>query len=79
MIVIRMPNDGVCLIQVVTQDADMAENINLNGKIVQNDIEIGAIVTKMKQIPGTVAIFWRKFWCWVVWNLILRRIAFSGF
>ena len=31
MIVIRMPNDGVCPIQVVTQDADMAENINFNG------------------------------------------------
>ena len=31
MIVIRMPNDGVCPIQVVTQDADMTENINFNG------------------------------------------------
>ena len=31
MIVIRMPNDGVCPIQVVTQDADMAENSNFNG------------------------------------------------
>ena len=30
MIVMRMPNDGVCSIQVVTQDADMAENINFN-------------------------------------------------
>ena len=32
MIVIRMPNDGVCPIQVVMQDADMAENIILMGK-----------------------------------------------
>ena len=31
MIVIRMPNDGVCPIQVVTQDADMAENIDFYG------------------------------------------------
>ena len=31
MIEIRMINDGVCPIQVVTQDADMAENINFNG------------------------------------------------
>ena len=31
MIVMRMPNDGVCPIQVVTQDADIAENINFNG------------------------------------------------
>ena len=30
-IVIRMPNDGVCQIQVITQDADMAKNINFNG------------------------------------------------
>ena len=28
MIVICMPNDDVCLIQVIMQDADMAENIN---------------------------------------------------
>ena len=31
MNVIGMPNDGVYPIQVVTQDADMVENINLNG------------------------------------------------
>ena len=31
MIVIRLPNDGICPIQVITQDADMAENINFNG------------------------------------------------
>ena len=31
MIVIHMPNDGVCPTQVVTKDADMAENINFNG------------------------------------------------
>ena len=31
MFVIRMPNGGVCPIQVVRQDADMAENINFNG------------------------------------------------
>ena len=31
MIVICVPNNGVCPIQVVTQDADMTENINLNG------------------------------------------------
>ena len=31
MIEICMPNDGDCPIQVVTQDADMAENINFNG------------------------------------------------
>ena len=31
MIVIPMPNDGVCPIQVVMQDADMAENINFIG------------------------------------------------
>ena len=31
MIVVRMPNNGVCPIQLVTQDADMAENINFNG------------------------------------------------
>ena len=57
LIVIRMPNDGVCPIQVVTQDADMAENINFNGYIVQNGTKFGAIVAKMKQILGTVAIF----------------------
>ena len=61
-----MPNDGVCPIQVVTQDADMAENINFNGQNVQNGTELGAIVAWMKQIPGTVAIFWLKFWWWVV-------------
>ena len=27
MIVMRMPNDGICPIQVVMQDAGMAENI----------------------------------------------------
>ena len=79
MIVIRMPNDGVCPIQVVTQDADMAENINFNEQIVQNSTKYGAIVARMKQIPGTVATFRRKFWCWVVWNLIPRSIAFSDF
>ena len=31
MIVIHMPKDGVCPIQVLTQDADMAENINFDG------------------------------------------------
>ena len=31
MIVIGMPNDGVCPIQVITQDGHMAENINFNG------------------------------------------------
>ena len=62
MIVIRTPNDGVCPIQGVTQDADMAENINFNGQIVQNGTEFGAIVARMKQIPETVAIFW----CWFV-------------
>ena len=41
----------------------MAENISFNGKIVQNGTEFRAIVARMKQIPGTVAIFWRKFWC----------------
>ena len=30
MIVIYMPNDDVCAIQVITQDADMAKNINFN-------------------------------------------------
>ena len=30
MIVIRMPNDGICPIQVIKQDADMAENIDFN-------------------------------------------------
>ena len=30
MNVIHMSNDGVCPIQVITQDADMAENINFN-------------------------------------------------
>ena len=74
-----MPNDGFCPIQVVTQNADMAENINFNGLIVQNGTEFGTIVVRMKQIPWTVAIFWRKFWCWVVWNLIPRSIAFSDF
>ena len=73
-----MPNDGVCPIQVVTQDADMAENINFNGQIVQNGTEFGAIVAR-KQIPGTVATFWRKFWRLVVWNLIPRSIALSDF
>ena len=72
MIVIRMPNDGVCPIQVVIQDAHMAEN---NGLIVQNCTKFGAIVPRMKQIPGTVA----KFWCWVVGNLIPHSIAFSDF
>ena len=57
MIVIRTPNDGVCPIQDVTQDADMAENINFNGQIVQNGTKFGAIVARMKQIPETVAIF----------------------
>ena len=31
MVVIRMPNDGLCPFQVVTPDADMGENINFNG------------------------------------------------
>ena len=57
IIVIRMPNNGVCPIQVVTQDADMAENINFDGQIVQNSTKFGAIVARMKQIPGTVALF----------------------
>ena len=49
MIVIRLSNDGgVCPIQVVTQDADMAENINFNGLIVQNGTEFRAIVGRMK-------------------------------
>ena len=74
-----MPHDSVCLIQVVTQDADMAENIKFNGEIVQNGTKFGEIVVRMKQIPGTVAIFWRKFWCWVVRNSIPRSIAFSDF
>ena len=57
MIVIRMPNDDVCPIQVVTQDTDMAEDINFNGLIVQNGTKFGAIFARMKQIPGTVATF----------------------
>ena len=38
MIVIRMPNDGVCQIQVVTQDADMVENINFNGVAIYSQL-----------------------------------------
>ena len=57
MIVICMPNDGICPFQVVMQDAGMAENINFNGLIVQNGTEFGVIVARMKQIPGTLAIF----------------------
>ena len=57
MIVIRMPNDCICPIQVVTQDADMAENINFYGQIVQNGTKFLEIVARMKQIPGTEAIF----------------------
>ena len=49
------------------------------GKIVQNGTKFGVIVARMKQIPGIVAIVWHKFWCWVVWNLIPRSIAFSDF
>ena len=30
MTVIRMPNGGVCPIQVITKDADMTKNININ-------------------------------------------------
>ena len=56
MIVIRMANDSVYPIQIVTQDADMAENIYFNGLIIQNGIEFGAIVARIKQIPGIVAI-----------------------
>ena len=55
VIVIHIPNDSICPIQVVTQDADMAEN-NFNGKIVQNGTKFGAIVPRMEQILGTVAI-----------------------
>ena len=35
----------------------MAESINFNGLIVPNGTEFGAIVTRMEQVPGTVAIF----------------------
>ena len=79
MIVICMPNDSISPIQVITQDADMEENIYFNGWIFQNGTEFRVIVARMKQSPGTVAIFWRKFWCCFVWNLIQRSKAFSDF
>ena len=53
MIIIRMPNESVCPIQVVTQDADMAETLILMDK----SSKFGAIVARMKQVLGIVAIF----------------------
>ena len=55
MIVICMPNDGICPVQIITLDADMAENIILMGKLSKNGTELGTLVARMKQIPGTIA------------------------
>ena len=56
------------------QDADMAENINFNMYIVQNIIQFGAVIVRMKQIPGTVAIFWRNFWYRILYGILFRAI-----
>ena len=36
---------------VVTQDADVAGNINFNRQFVQNGTKFGVIVARIKQIP----------------------------